>query len=152
MTLDGASPSLREIRFDSADTRYTIATGSGGTITLDGGARTGVALLLAAVPVPLVAALLIRLDRFEPEPTRLLVRTFLWGAGAATFVALVINSIVEVVAGSGAAAVISARENSRPVIGRATALRSASRLMPPARPRPPGRPPGVSGMMSAEPS
>ena len=79
-----------------------------GSIALDGGDRTGVALLLAAVPVPLVAAILIRLDRFEPEPTRLLVRTFLWGAGAATFVAIALNSLVEVVAGSDASAVVSA--------------------------------------------
>ena len=79
-----------------------------GAIALDGGVRTGVALLLAAVPVPLVAAILIRLDRFEPEPTRLLVRTFLWGAGAATFVALVINSLVDAVAGSDVAAIVSA--------------------------------------------
>ena len=79
-----------------------------GSLALDGGARTGVAVLLAIVPVPLVAAILIRLDRFEPEPTRLLVRTFLWGAGAATFIAIVINSAVEAVAGSDVAAIASA--------------------------------------------
>ena len=55
---------------------------------LDGVIPVGLGLLLAFVPVPLVAAILLRLDRFEPEPTRLLVRTFLWGAGAATFIAL----------------------------------------------------------------
>jgi RsiW-degrading membrane proteinase PrsW (M82 family) len=51
---------------------------------------------------------LLRLDRFEPEPTRLLVRTFLWGAGAATFIALVINTAVGLALGEDVAAVGSA--------------------------------------------
>ena len=75
---------------------------------LDGVVPVGLGLLLAFVPVPLVAAILLRLDRFEPEPTRLLVRTFLWGAGAATFIALVINTAVGLVFGEDAAAVASA--------------------------------------------
>lgn len=79
-----------------------------GTIALDGGVRTPVAVLLALVPIPLVAAVLVRLDRFEPEPARLLLRTFLWGAGAATFVALIINTLVGAVAGDAVATVVSA--------------------------------------------
>ena len=76
--------------------------------SLDGVVPVGLGLLLAFVPVPLVAAVLLRLDRFEPEPTRLLVRTFLWGAGAATFIALVINTAVGLAFGEDAAAVASA--------------------------------------------
>ena len=75
---------------------------------LDGVIPVGLGLLLAFVPVPLVAAILLRLDRFEPEPTRLLVRTFLWGAGAATFIALVINTAVGLAFGEDASAVASA--------------------------------------------
>ncbi len=74
----------------------------------DGVVPLGLGLLLAFVPVPLVAAILLRLDRFEPEPARLLLRTFLWGAGAATFIALVINTGVGLVAGEFAATVASA--------------------------------------------
>ncbi|MBJ7249441.1 MAG: PrsW family intramembrane metalloprotease, partial [Thermoleophilia bacterium] len=75
---------------------------------LDGVVPVGLGLLLAFVPVPLVAAILLRLDRFEPEPTRLLARTFLWGAGAATFIALVINTAVGFAIGETGAAVGSA--------------------------------------------
>lgn len=76
--------------------------------SLDGIVPVGLGLLLAFVPVPLVAAVLLRLDCFEPEPTRLLLRTFLWGAGAATFIALVINTAVGLLVGEDGAAVGSA--------------------------------------------
>jgi RsiW-degrading membrane proteinase PrsW (M82 family) len=75
---------------------------------LDGVVPMGLGLALAFIPVPLVAAVLLRLDRFEPEPTRLLLRTFLWGAGAATAIALVVNTGVGILLGEDAATIASA--------------------------------------------
>jgi RsiW-degrading membrane proteinase PrsW (M82 family) len=49
-------------------------------------------LVLAAVPVLPVVAVYLWLDRYEAEPTSLLVFTFTWGAAVATFGALVINT------------------------------------------------------------
>nr|MBA2420935.1 PrsW family intramembrane metalloprotease [Thermoleophilaceae bacterium] len=49
-------------------------------------------LILAAIPVPIYLGLALLLDRFEPEPLTLLVLTFLWGAGAASGIALIVNS------------------------------------------------------------
>lgn len=49
-------------------------------------------LTLALVPVPLLVAGVLVLDRFEPEPRRLLVFTFFWGATAAALVALILNT------------------------------------------------------------
>lgn len=51
-----------------------------------------VAVLLALIPVPLIAFGLLALDRYEPEPRKLLLFTFLWGATAATLIALVVNT------------------------------------------------------------
>jgi RsiW-degrading membrane proteinase PrsW (M82 family) len=48
--------------------------------------------VLAAVPVFPVVATFLWLDRYEAEPTSLLALTFAWGAGFATFGALVINT------------------------------------------------------------
>ena len=62
-------------------------------------AITVLAAVLAAVPVlPLVLAYL-WLDRYEPEPRRLLLMGLLWGAFAATFAALVIQGIGGIFAG-----------------------------------------------------
>jgi len=49
-------------------------------------------LLLALVPVPVLALGILGLDRYEPEPVRLLLFTFVWGATAAALVALVLNT------------------------------------------------------------
>jgi RsiW-degrading membrane proteinase PrsW (M82 family) len=54
------------------------------------GALTGA--VLAALPVFPVVASLLWLDRYEAEPPPLLVLAFAWGAGVATFGALVINT------------------------------------------------------------
>jgi RsiW-degrading membrane proteinase PrsW (M82 family) len=48
--------------------------------------------VLAAIPVFPVVATFLWLDRYEAEPTSLLALTFAWGAGFATFGALVINT------------------------------------------------------------
>lgn len=49
-------------------------------------------IVLAAIPVPVYLGLALLLDRYEPEPLQLLALTFLWGAGAATLFALIVNS------------------------------------------------------------
>jgi len=48
--------------------------------------------VLATVPVLVVVPSLLWLDRFEAEPTSLLLLAFTWGALVATFVALIVNS------------------------------------------------------------
>lgn len=53
-----------------------------------------VGLLLALLPVPLYVGLALWLDRFEPEPGPLLLRAFLWGAVAASFISLILNAAV----------------------------------------------------------
>lgn len=49
-------------------------------------------LVLAAVPTFPVIATFLWLDRYEAEPTHLLAFAFAWGAGVATFAALLINT------------------------------------------------------------
>lgn len=51
-------------------------------------------LALAVLPVPAYLAIALWLDRFEPEPARMLATTFLWGASVAVFLSLVVNSVV----------------------------------------------------------
>src|SRR5680860_248922 len=51
-----------------------------------------VGLALAALPVFVVVAAFLWLDRYEAEPTSLLLFAFGWGAAVATLVALVLNS------------------------------------------------------------
>jgi RsiW-degrading membrane proteinase PrsW (M82 family) len=57
----------------------------------------GLALVLAVLPVPLYLALLLWIDRYEPEPLRMIVLTFAWGASIAAFVAIVLNTVGEAV-------------------------------------------------------
>lgn len=52
----------------------------------------GVGLVLAMVPVGPLVACYFWLDRYEPEPRRLLVAAFFWGALVATTVALVVQA------------------------------------------------------------
>ena len=51
-----------------------------------------VALPLALLPVPLLVAVVLLLDRLEPEPRGNLVFAFAWGAGIAALLAAVINT------------------------------------------------------------
>jgi len=51
-----------------------------------------IALPLALLPVPLLVALVLFLDRLEPEPRAALVFAFAWGAGIAALFALIINT------------------------------------------------------------
>src|SRR5579875_437871 len=51
-----------------------------------------IALPFALLPVPLFVALVLLLDRLEPEPRSHLLFAFLWGAGVAALFALIINT------------------------------------------------------------
>jgi RsiW-degrading membrane proteinase PrsW (M82 family) len=51
-----------------------------------------IALPLALLPVPFLIAVVLLLDRLEPEPRGNLVFAFAWGAGIAALLALVINT------------------------------------------------------------
>jgi RsiW-degrading membrane proteinase PrsW (M82 family) len=57
-----------------------------------------VGIALALVPLPVYVLLSLWIDRYEPEPRALLVRAFLWGAGPAVLIALIVNSVgIEIV-------------------------------------------------------
>lgn len=56
-----------------------------------------VGALLALLPVGPVVATFLWIDRWEPEPPRLLLFAFLWGAGFAALSALLINSSASLV-------------------------------------------------------
>ena len=51
-----------------------------------------IALPLALLPVPLLVALVLWVDRLEPEPRGPLIFAFAWGAGIAALAALIINT------------------------------------------------------------
>ncbi len=51
--------------------------------------------------MPIYLGLALLLDRYEPEPLPLLVLTFLWGAGAATGFALIVNSTGQAIVSQG---------------------------------------------------
>ena len=59
-----------------------------------------IGVVLAVLPVGPVIAAFLWLDRYEPEPTRLLALAFGWGAVVATAAALVLQSIDAVVLGT----------------------------------------------------
>ncbi len=51
-----------------------------------------IALVLALVPVPLLVAVVLFIDRLEPEPRINLTFAFLWGAGIAALAAVIVNT------------------------------------------------------------
>ncbi len=59
-----------------------------------------VAVALGAVPLFIVAPVLIWMDRIEPEPWSSRLHTLLWGAFVAGFISLVVNTIFAIVAGA----------------------------------------------------
>lgn len=71
-----------------------------------GGGAVLVGAICALVPVGPVVWAFLWMDRWEPEPPRMLLFAFMWGACFAAFAALVVNTAVEVtvasVLGSGA--------------------------------------------------
>jgi RsiW-degrading membrane proteinase PrsW (M82 family) len=58
----------------------------------DGVVPAFIALPLALLPVPLLVAMVLFIDRLEPEPRAALVFAFAWGAGIAALFALLINT------------------------------------------------------------
>ncbi|WP_285698130.1 PrsW family intramembrane metalloprotease [Actinomadura sp. NBRC 104412] len=60
---------------------------------IDGGPGFWAGLALAILPIPLLISLVLALDRLEPEPPRMLVFAFAWGAGVAVLGALVLNTL-----------------------------------------------------------
>lgn len=60
-----------------------------------GFAAFGLAVVLAVLPVPIYLALVLFIDRYEPEPLRMVLLTFLWGATIAAFIAVVLNTLGE---------------------------------------------------------
>lgn len=69
-----------------------------------------VGVLLAAIPVGPVIAAFLWLDRYEPEPVKVLAAAFAWGAVVATAAALVLQALDQVVLGtpeSWAAAIVA---------------------------------------------
>ena len=62
-----------------------------GTALTTGALPLGLGLVLALLPVPAYVLLVLALDRFEPEPSRLLLWAFAWGALGATFLAGLLN-------------------------------------------------------------
>lgn len=57
--------------------------------------RTSVAFVLALVPLAVVLLGVRWLDRWEPEPKRILLVALVWGAGVAVLSALIINSSIQ---------------------------------------------------------
>ena len=80
-----------------------VIAGEAGLVGLLGG------LFMALLPVPIYIALALVIDRYEPEPVRMLIGAFLWGATASFVIALIVNTIGTLIVsgtfGSGAGAV-----------------------------------------------
>ena len=97
--IDGRAPGRTRVGFIAA----VAATAACGIVALgiemaqsfaagDGAVPFFVALPLALLPVPLLVALVLWVDRLEPEPRANLVFAFGWGAGIAALLALLINT------------------------------------------------------------
>ena len=63
-------------------------------------------LVLATLPAPVYLYLGLWIDRYEPEPPRLLAWAFLWGATGATLIALVVNTTGQAVVGGAFGAAV----------------------------------------------
>lgn len=79
-----------------------------GYFSLAGIGATLISALLATVAISVVVLVYLLLDRWEPEPPRLLILAFLWGATVATLVAVVVNTAFGAIFGEGLAGVVSA--------------------------------------------
>ncbi|PFG19604.1 PrsW family intramembrane metalloprotease [Serinibacter salmoneus] len=92
----------------------------GAVLALTGPGPAAWGFLLALVPLAVVLAAIAWLDRWEPEPFSLLLLALLWGAGVSVIVALVLNSLFQVVAwevtGSADDAVLATPIVSAPIV------------------------------------
>jgi RsiW-degrading membrane proteinase PrsW (M82 family) len=97
--IDGRVPGLTRVYFHAgtaiAAACAIIALGIDATQSVaagDGVVPFLVALPLALLPVPMLLAAVLWVDRLEPEPRGALVFAFAWGAGIAALFALLINT------------------------------------------------------------
>lgn len=100
MTHAVPSPAARAVRGLLVVALVLLMLLTGFVVLAIAGLETGapafvLAFLLATLPVPLYLALVLWIDRFEPEPLRMIALTFAWGATIAAFVALVLNTVGE---------------------------------------------------------
>lgn len=79
-----------------------------GLAALGGGGMGLAALCAGLAPLPLMIALGLWLDRYEPEPPWLLARAMLWGAGAAVVLAIIVNGLFSAFAGESLGLVVGA--------------------------------------------
>lgn len=69
---------------------------------------TPFAVLLGLVPLLIVVPVLQWFDRVEPEPLAARLHAFFWGASVAVLVSILVNTVVDLTAGSTLAVVVSA--------------------------------------------
>ena len=66
-----------------------VALGALAVVAASGAVPAGIGLTLALLPIPVLLAAVLALDRLEPEPPGSLVFIFLWGAGSAALIGLI---------------------------------------------------------------
>src|SRR5580698_10665966 len=66
-----------------------VALGALALVVASGAVLAGIGLTLALLPIPVLLAAVLYLDRLEPEPTAALVFVFLWGAAVAALIGLI---------------------------------------------------------------
>ncbi|MFE3461534.1 PrsW family intramembrane metalloprotease [Nocardiopsis aegyptia] len=71
---------------------WLLALAGGAAAGIDGATGFVVAVGAAVVPVTILVPLILMLDRIEPEPGQVLFFAFVWGAGVAVVVSLVLNT------------------------------------------------------------
>ncbi|MEV2277184.1 PrsW family intramembrane metalloprotease [Nocardiopsis sp. NPDC049922] len=71
---------------------WLLAMAGGAAAGIDGAIGFAVSLIAAVIPVSVLVPLILMLDRFEPEPGWVLFFAFVWGAGVAVVVSLLLNT------------------------------------------------------------
>ena len=95
-------PRLSAIKILAAVIAILFAVLLGLIVLLVIGAETGpveliIGMVCAILPVPIYVMLLLWIDRYESEPLWMLATTFFWGALIAVFIALLLNTSVEII-------------------------------------------------------
>lgn len=96
------SPAARALRVILAGGLVLLMLFSGFLVLATAGLESGpvafgLAVVLAVLPVPLYLGLVLFVDRYEPEPVRMIALTFFWGATIAACAALIVNTVGEIV-------------------------------------------------------